>query len=218
MVRGNQNDYKRRWEAACATIVELRQELERERKKRRSAERRGTRDELTKLHNRRAFNAEGKPRFSRAKRGKASVAMFFVDANAFKAVNDTLGHAVGDALLVALARAIRRSTRPSDLAGRGDRRNLASREGGDEFVLFFEGLDETGAQIVARRIYKAVQAIHLKRAPDLRASVSIGVAVGVPPAGLEWADLIAQADGAMYETKTLRGSGQPTICIRPITT
>lgn len=218
MARKEQNDYRGLWEAACATIIELRAELDRERKKRRTAQRLSTRDELTRLHNRRAFNAEGRPRFSRAKRGKTSVAMFFVDANAFKAVNDTLGHTVGDALLVAFARAMRRSTRPSDLAGRGDHRNLASREGGDEFILFFEDMSKAGAQIVAKRIYEAVQAIRLRRAPDLRASVSIGVAVGIPPADLEWAELIVQADEAMYEAKMLRGSGQPTICIRPITT
>lgn len=135
--------------------------------------------------------------------------MVFVDANAFKAVNDTLGHRVGDKLLIALAAALKRSKRPAD---------LAARKGGDEFVLFFEGLDEPGATKVTNRIHEAVSAIRLESAPDLRASVSIGVAVGVPPAGLEWADLIAQADGAMYEAKTLRGSDRPTICIRPITT
>ena len=136
------------------------------------------------------------------------MAMFFIDANNFKEVNDTFGHAVGDALLVAIARTLKRSKRPTD---------LVCRKGGDEFVLFFDQVHEDGARIVAERIRKAVAAIRLKRAPDLRASVSIGVVVGVPPADLNWKYLIALADAAMYEAKALRGTDQPTICIRPIT-
>lgn len=203
---------------AQATITTLRKELERERKRRLALQRRATRDELTQLHTRRAFNAEGRPRFLRSKRGATSVALFFIDANAFKAVNDHHGHAAGDELLVAIARAIKKHLRPADLAGHGTHRHIAGRKGGDEFVLFFDHLNEMGAHLVADRIYKAVQAIRLKRTPGVRTSVSIGVAVGIPPADLEWVDLIAQADGAMYEAKELKGADRPTICIRPITT
>lgn len=217
MARGKQDSYKRRREAACVTIVELQAELEREREKRRTAQRLATIDGLTRLHNRRAFNAEGRPRFLRSKRWVTSVAMFFIDADGFKAVNDLHGHTVGDALLTAIARAIKRSTRPSDLTGKGKRRNLAGRKGGDEFVLFFDHLDEVGARIVAHRIHEAVQAIRLRRAPDVRASVSIGVVVGIPTADLEWKGIIDLADTAMYEAKKLKGTGQPTICIHPLT-
>lgn len=217
MTQGRQSG-RNNLEAAYIEIAELRAELESERKKRLAAQRRATLDELTRLHTRRAFDEDGKPRFQRTKRGRISVAMFFIDANAFKTVNDTHGHAAGDELLVAIARTIGHNMRPEDLSGQGSRKNIAGRKGGDEFVLFFETLDEDGARIVARRIYEAVEAIRLKRAPNLRASVSIGVAVGVPPADLRWNELIAQADVAMYKAKALRGTGQPTICIRPIIT
>lgn len=208
MARRRDTNYRSKWEAACVTIVELQQQLEDERKRRRAAERRGTVDALTRLYTRRAFDQDGRPRFQRAKRGKTSVAMIFIDANGFKSVNDSLGHAVGDKLLVAIATALKRSKRPAD---------LAARKGGDEFVLFFEGLIEAKTAKVIERIHEAVSVIRLESAPDLRASVSIGVAVGVPSASLEWADLISQADKAMYEAKTLKGTDRPTVCIRPLT-
>lgn len=216
MTQERHRDDRSNLEAARIEIAELRAELERERKKRRKAQSLATRDELTRLHNRRSFNTEGRPRFLRAKKGTTSVAMIFIDANGFKSINDTLGHTVGDALLVAIARAIKRSTRPSDMVGRG-KKNLAGRKGGDEFVLFFVDINEAGAQIVTRRLYEAIRAIRLKRSPNVRAHVSIGVAVGVPPAGLEWKNLIAQADAAMYEAKKLKGTDRPTVCIRPLT-
>lgn len=201
--------YKDLYEETCVLVVELQRQLRQERARRRKTERRSTLDELTRLHTRRAFDDDGGPRLQRAKRGVVSVAMMFIDANHFKDVNDTLGHKVGDQLLIALASAIKRRKRPAD---------LAARKGGDEFVMFLEGLDEPGAAKVAKRIHEATSAIRLESAPDLRTSVSIGVMVGVPPAGLEWSDLIAQADAAMYEAKKRHGTDQPTICIRPITT
>lgn len=219
MVQERPRGYMKRWYAPDVTVDELRGELTRERKRRLAQRRLLRRDELTRLHTRKAFNSEGRPRFLRSQRGATSVAMFFIDANQFKGVNDTHGHAVGDKLLVAIAQKVKGSVRPADLSGLGNRRRtLAGRKGGDEFVLFFDHLDEAGAHIVATRIHSAVAAIRLKKAPDLRASVSVGVAVGVPPASLGWRGLIEQADAAMYQAKRLRGTDQPTICIRPIIT
>ncbi|MBI4592128.1 GGDEF domain-containing protein [Candidatus Uhrbacteria bacterium] len=199
-------------------IVELEEALKREREKRRSVERRVTLDALTRLQTRRAFDTDGKARFRRAKEGHTSVGMFFLDANGFKEVNDTYGHGVGDTLLIAVAGAIKRHKRQVDLAGRNQRQvdNLAGRKGGDEFVLFFDDLDEAEAKIIANRLYKAVAAIRLAQAPELRPSVSIGVAVGIPERKLDWQGITALADEAMYEAKKNKGTDRPTVYIRPL--
>jgi two-component system chemotaxis family response regulator WspR len=207
MDRRKKSSTPRSLSEACELISRLEEKLRRERARRLAAQRLATHDVLTRLLNRRAFDKEGAPRFMRALHGGNSVALMFIDVNAFKAINDTHGHQVGDLVLIALASALKKSKRPTD---------LAARKGGDEFVLYFDGLDEAGAKSVCERMHRAVAAIRLKSMPNLRVSISIGVVVGVPHASTTWTSLIAQADTFMYVAKQSSRTDQLASRIGPI--
>lgn len=201
------NGYKEKFREACVQIVELQEMLKRERRMRIAAQRRSITDALTRLMRKRAFKTEGRSLFMRSKTGRESVAFFFIDLDFFKQVNDGFGHQAGDELLTATANVLKKHKRPGDLVGRF---------GGDEFVLFLTNVDETGARLVAMRMIESVAAIRLPEYSKLLPSISVGVAVGIIPHGVRWTDLENQADGAMYEAKKLRGTNQPTLCIKQI--
>ncbi|WP_432544673.1 putative bifunctional diguanylate cyclase/phosphodiesterase [Kineococcus sp. SYSU DK002] len=122
------------------------------------------------------------------------VGVLFCDLDRFKAVNDSLGHAAGDALLVAVAGRLRDCLREGDHAGR---------LGGDEFVVVLDGLDGPGDAVhVAERVRAAVQDTLDVFGPGLGCGVSIGVAVSDPDGPvLPGADLLRDADEAMYRVK-----------------
>ncbi|WP_432514683.1 putative bifunctional diguanylate cyclase/phosphodiesterase [Kineococcus sp. SYSU DK001] len=122
------------------------------------------------------------------------VGVLFCDLDRFKAVNDSLGHAAGDALLVAVAARLRGCLREGDHAGR---------LGGDEFVVVLGGLDGAADAVrVAERVRTAVQGALDVLAPGLGCGVSIGVAVGDPHGPVTTgADLLRDADEAMYRVK-----------------
>jgi diguanylate cyclase (GGDEF)-like protein len=140
-------------------------------------------DALTGIANRRAFD-----RAIEQARGRATV--LIIDTDKFKQINDTRGHAAGDAVLVAIAGALSAQVRESD---------LIARLGGDEFGALLSGAGSgTGAEI-AQRMVRAVRDL-----PDCPATVSIGVADG--PA-LELSDALIRADAAMYQVKRSGGDG-----------
>ncbi|MFC4063378.1 diguanylate cyclase domain-containing protein [Actinoplanes subglobosus] len=121
----------------------------------------------------------------------AAVALFFIDLDGFKAVNDDYGHAAGDALLVAAANRLRAGLREEDLLGR---------LGGDEFAAVLTGItDAADAQARARRLM-ADMGLPFDL-PEHRVSIgaSIGVAVAGPSTGAD--DLMAAADARMYQVK-----------------
>jgi diguanylate cyclase (GGDEF)-like protein/PAS domain S-box-containing protein len=125
-------------------------------------------------------------------------AVVFIDVDRFKGVNDSLGHAIGDDLLVAVADRLRQAT------GDGD---VLARFGGDEFVVLLEDVEgAVEATAAARRMCAAVeQPIVLADGYELVASVSAGVALSAP--GTSADDLLHDADVAMYDTKTRRHGG-----------
>ena len=146
-------------------------------------------DGLTGLLLRNRFLELAQLALDQARHRHSSVCMLYLDADRFKQLNDNHGHAAGDAALVALAAALRRHTRPSDLIGR---------IGGEEFGLLLPGLDLMQASQRAERLRVAMHEI---QRPDGPLTVSIGVAArSAPEEPLE--ALLARADKAMRRAKT----------------
>jgi diguanylate cyclase (GGDEF)-like protein len=147
-------------------------------------------DVLTGALNRRAFSAMAGQALARAARDGRSMALLYCDLDGFKGVNDSLGHAVGDQVLVEFCRRVTGELR------RGD---CIARLGGDEFVVLMETRGEEGALEAARRIRAACSRPLLidGHAVDLR--VSIGIAEYPRHDTVE--ALIRAADQAMYEAK-----------------
>jgi diguanylate cyclase (GGDEF)-like protein len=153
-------------------------------------------DELTGLPNRILFWENLSHRLKVVGRRKTGFAVLFLDVDDFKVVNDTLGHAAGDQLLVDVASRLRAALRAGD---------TAARVGGDEFVVLFDDVATTeAALVVAERLNEALRASY-EIGPDRRiVTASIGIAVG--PDGLGTADdVVSAADAAMYDAKRQGG-------------
>ncbi len=122
--------------------------------------------------------------------GSAGAAVLFVDLDDFKAINDTLGHAVGDEVLVEIGRRVQRSVRQGDTAAR-----LA----GDEFAVLLEMTDGQGAEIVATCMLESIQRPIMLHGRETRLNSSIGIALS--SAGMTADELLLNADVAMYSAK-----------------
>jgi diguanylate cyclase (GGDEF)-like protein/PAS domain S-box-containing protein len=149
-------------------------------------------DSLTGLPNRTMLTDRLDQAVARSRRHHGLCGVLYVDLDRFKTVNDTLGHAGGDALLVEAARRIVESVREVD---------TVSRLGGDEFVVVCEDLGGVHDAIeITERIAIALRAPYVIAGERVRANASIGVALST--GGLDSADtLIANADIAMYRAK-----------------
>jgi diguanylate cyclase (GGDEF)-like protein len=156
---------------------------------------RATTDELTGALTRRAL-IEAAPRvLQRAERDGRPMAAMMIDIDHFKAINDRHGHATGDAVLQAVAAALRQQLRPDA---------LLARWGGEEFVIVLGVDDERSTRLVAERLRRAVEAPPAPPAPGAMAklpaaTVSIGVSWFVAEDDL--ARALARADAAMYRAK-----------------
>jgi diguanylate cyclase (GGDEF)-like protein len=146
-----------------------------------------TTDALTGLQNRRKFDAAIDAEWRRAMRQKTPVALLMIDADHFKAYNDTFGHQAGDQMLVGIAICITDSVRRV-----GD---CAARYGGEEFAVLLPGLSAAEALRVAETIRLKVQ----RWSDDT--TVSIGIASVTPAPALEWSMLVKAADNALYAAK-----------------
>jgi diguanylate cyclase (GGDEF)-like protein/PAS domain S-box-containing protein len=182
-------------ETVVGSVVSLvditdRRELERD------LRRRADRDALTGLHNRSAFERELERELGLASRYRTPCAILLLDVDSLKAVNDVHGHLAGDAVLRAVALALRKRLRQTDIAGR---------LGGDEFGVLLPQADEAAALTVAGEILEAARAHEI--APSTAgtgASVSVGIALVKIP-GLRTTDVFRCADEAMYEGKNTGG-------------
>lgn len=155
-----------------------------------------THDALTGLPNRRAFMERLGQALARAERNLRPLAVMFLDLNKFKAINDTLGHATGDAVLIRFGQTLSHCVRKTDTVAR-----LA----GDEFIILAEEVfgGEDDAVIVAEKIIAAQEAQEAVSAALGKVATSIGIAVLRPGDTAE--ELVARADRAMYEAK--KGGG-----------
>jgi diguanylate cyclase (GGDEF)-like protein/PAS domain S-box-containing protein len=148
-------------------------------------------DVLTGLPNRALLTERTQAALSRARRARDSVALMFLDLDHFKAVNDSLGHRVGDAVLVELAQRLRRVVRTED---------TVSRLGGDEFVLLLPDTDAEGAASVARKVLAVAQVPFNVEGHELTITPSAGIALA-PRDGNDLEALSRAADTAMYRAK-----------------
>lgn len=147
-------------------------------------------DALTGLRNRRKFDAEIDTEWRRAARQKTPLALLMIDADHFKAYNDTYGHQAGDQVLVGIAICISDTVRRA-----GD---CAARFGGEEFAVLLPGCSADDALKVAETI--RLKVVQWSEGPTVN-TVSIGVASLTPTAGMDWSQLVEAADKALYAAK-----------------
>jgi diguanylate cyclase (GGDEF)-like protein len=149
-----------------------------------------TTDALTGLKNRRKFDSAIDAEWRRAARHKTPLALLMIDADHFKAYNDTFGHQAGDEVLIGIAICITDAVRRA-----GD---CAARYGGEEFAVLLPGLSSVEALGVAETIRQNV--LQWSGDPPIT-SVSIGIASLTPDPAMDWAGLVMAADRALYAAK-----------------
>jgi diguanylate cyclase (GGDEF)-like protein len=147
-------------------------------------------DELTGLPNRALFNEIVNQQLALGERTGMLLAVLYVDLDGFKAVNDAYGHAIGDALLCAVASRLRAAIRGSD---------VAARLGGDEFAAVLMHVDTDAAAAVAVKLVESLSAAYPIDTQSIAISASIGVAESSP--GCSSDSLLQRADAAMYDAK-----------------
>jgi diguanylate cyclase (GGDEF)-like protein len=165
------------------------------------------RDELTGLYNRRHFYEVARVEVEKAKISKRPLAVFLMDLDKLKTINDEHGHAVGDTVLANLGRVIAAHTRADD---------VPARLGGDEFGILMPGTDKRGAFSLARRLWADLEQIPMYESGGtaLTVTVSIGLA-GYPWGGETIEEMIQWADADMYANKVSRQITQPAAVALP---
>ena len=149
-------------------------------------------DTLTGLPNRALFQDRLEQTIISSKRHNTKFALLFLDLDQFKHINDTLGHHVGDEVLVAVAKKISKLIRQED---------TLSRLGGDEFTLILKNINTTqDAAIVAQKIIDVLQTPIVVQGVELYISSSIGIAI-YPDDSQVTSNLVKYADAAMYRAK-----------------
>ncbi|AJE48060.1 diguanylate cyclase [Celeribacter indicus] len=161
-------------------------------------------DSLTRLYNRRYALAHLEKIAEEARTGGRHFALMLIDIDRFKSVNDTFGHAVGDAVLAEVGQRLRDSLRGMD---------LVARFGGEEFLVCMPMTSLTEARAAAERLRVTICDRPMTIAPDgtpVTVSVSIGLAMGGGPDRSAIPDLLAVADQALYSAKA-EGRNQVTL-------
>lgn len=150
-------------------------------------------DTLTKLPNRRMLMDRLAQELSQAERASRIVALFFLDLDHFKHINDTLGHDAGDLILKEAASRLLACVRPND---------MVSRLGGDEFVILLPEIsDANDAEIVAKKILKKFEEPIDVNGQAVVIGTSIGIALRTGDVKITFKQLMKNADMAMYESK-----------------
>jgi diguanylate cyclase (GGDEF)-like protein/PAS domain S-box-containing protein len=159
-------------------------------------ERQALHDPLTKLPNRLLLMDRAHQALARLHRSKGPIALLFIDLDGLKAINDSLGHAVGDLLLVSVAERLARTLRDSD---------TVARLGGDEFVILAEDLESAEeALAVAERVLLGLEEPFEVGAIEVGMFASVGVSISRDPEA-DPEDLLREADVAMYRAKRAGG-------------
>ena len=152
-------------------------------------------DVLTGLSNRAFFDQDLHRRFERARDAGQPLSIIMLDIDHFKAINDTYGHLVGDAVLSWVAGKLRSSVRASD---------LVARYGGEEFTAVLDGTHESAARAMAERMRSAVEAepCHVAGTGDVSVTISAGcTAMCFEHPSSSMLDLLQTADDCLYAAK-----------------
>ena len=179
-----------RWGDASAGTIWSLEDVSTQRQQRQSLAWTSSHDALTALVNRAEFEQRLASHCNNRRREPSSA--LFIDLDRFKAVNDSAGHAAGDAVLVAVARVLEQQVRQAD---------TVARLGGDEFAVLLTACDTEGATQVAEKMRAAVDAL---RVAWPGASLSVGASIGVvelEPKLNDVAAILAAADAACYAAK-----------------
>ena len=159
-----------------------------------------SRDVLTGAMTRRAFSDTLRKTFAARARAHAKASLMIFDLDHFKKINDTWGHAAGDAVLKAVARCVLRELRVEDSFGR---------IGGEEFAVLVANADAAIASEVAERVRRAVERLSIPGFPQIPVSASFGVAEATD-AVLDVEDWTDRADAQLYAAKE---SGRNRVCV-----
>lgn len=150
-------------------------------------------DVLTGLANRKLLNQRLQEARARVDRHGGHFAMAVVDLNGFKPINDTLGHAIGDRVLVELAQRLQATARRTD---------TVARVGGDEFVLLLEDLPHDEREAIRHKLLACCHPpVEMEDGPAIPLSISVGIAI-YPNDTHDLEALFTLADNAMYQDKT----------------
>jgi diguanylate cyclase (GGDEF)-like protein len=157
-----------------------------------TTERLATTDGLTGLVNHRTFQDRLDAHLAQAERYGKRISLLLCDIDHFKSVNDTYGHPVGDQVLKAVAKALAKEARTTD---------VVARYGGEEFAVVMPETDTGGAMVIAERIRERIGqlALETEQGP-LRVTLSLGVAT-FPEDGQKKALLVERADACLYHAK-----------------
>jgi len=152
-------------------------------------------DDLTRLYNRRGFMAIAEYQLRLAHRIHAKLALFFLDLDGLKKINDTFGHGEGDVALLEAAETLRETFRESD---------IIARLGGDEFVVLVVNADQETTECLLTRVEESLRARNDRPGRRFRLSLSVGVSFYHPdrPCALE--ELLGRADALMLREKKCR--------------
>ncbi|HEX5119327.1 MAG TPA: GGDEF domain-containing protein [Pseudonocardiaceae bacterium] len=162
-------------------------------------------DSKTGLNNAMHWSEMARGELARAERDDSAVGVLMLDLDHFKRINDTYGHLTGDAVLKAVADALRKESRDYDLVGRF---------GGEEFMILTPNIDPLDLNAIAERFRRCISNLSVT-SPDTREQVTVTASAGVvayPQGGSDLDELLLAADAALYRAKE---SGRNQTCCAP---